>query len=1140
MEQTQKKTDIVIRPLSGNIEAAHLGSMLKGRTKGADGKIDYGQNVIVVVPESVTLAYEQVIMREIRKEGFLTVTVMSPKILQQNVFEYAGIGVTGKGDKISRITKEGTTLRLYEEMSNLSEKDQLSFFKKPFRPVAVKRIYDCIDVLKAHGYTPDILDQMVALPDITPLRQSKFSDIAAIWHLYENHTSITEFDDQRFWKQMCARVPYCDFLQGAHIMFYGFAFVYAYLLDLIIACNNVANSIDFCIQAPPDNNGCFSGANESISTAVSVLNKLEIPCKVEAVCRSNYGQYADAGISYLADRIINNSVGTKKEPDLAHVEVYQASSQYNEVLYAVQKLIDWHEAGFDWNKLAISCPDDPAINAILPQVLKTANIPFCFRNIRPLSMCGCAYFLEYSIKCICDNYEQEDVFSLLKSGYTSLSQDEAMQLQNYAMEHGITNKKWLIPFRYVKNTPQDITDEANALRERVVEPLEKLHKALFGSVGVKAVDQMKLLFDYLIECNAYEKLKEENRKYIEAGLKDEADFVRQSWDYIKNCLDTVATQAFKTSHLSMQAMSAFIPMILNESAVKFIPQYANAVYVDTAGMLIPTKFACTVILGDQDKVITPKTDILSSDDKKWLQRHDQMLKDKRVLPFFDTVDDMDPSIVYQNYFKGLISATNQVCITSSMVSYDGTEIQPGALFNMAFNMLKDKHPRNIHGGTMDAEIRPFCREVAIELLSAKLRQYHEFGTGELDPARKDPSSQTWQKMLYYFQNNSNPDFEAVCGALNKTVHVDDLKPQVAQDLFSDEITSVSELEDYASCPYRHFLKYGLHVKSMQEYSFEANLQGIFTHAALDLYMEDAMKDPQFPGFTHEKTVQTFNNAIKPLLDDLFSGPLSESVLDKMHANELIQKARTVAEIITHWFTKTEFRPVSCEVVFSNEPGSTIPALNIKLDNGKVISLKGKIDRVDQFVDASGGIFQRCVDYKSSAQDLERDAVERGFQLQLMTYLLALKEANPGMKPAGALYQHVKEPVVESETLNQDEIWDQMLKDVRLNGVVLDDKEVIEANGESVAISKRSAKNLNLLDEQAMHETLDGVKDSIKRHVRNIYDGGIQVRPVKVGHKHPCAFCDYKTVCGFDPSIPGCCVRDIYGNELPANDFTDNN
>ena len=123
MEQTQKKTDIVIRPLSGNIEAAHLGSMLKGRTKGADGKIDYSQNVIVVVPESVTLAYEQVIMREIRKEGFLTVTVMSPKILQQNIFEYAGIGVTGKGDKISRITKEGTTLRLYEEMSNLSEKD---------------------------------------------------------------------------------------------------------------------------------------------------------------------------------------------------------------------------------------------------------------------------------------------------------------------------------------------------------------------------------------------------------------------------------------------------------------------------------------------------------------------------------------------------------------------------------------------------------------------------------------------------------------------------------------------------------------------------------------------------------------------------------------------------------------------------------------------------------------------------------------------------------------------------------------------------------------------------------------------------------------------------------------------------------
>ena len=1139
MEQTERKTDIVIRPLSGNIEAAHLGSMIKGRTVGSDGKVDYSQSVIIVVPESVTLAYEQVIMREIRKEGFLTVTVMSPKILQKNIFEYAGIGVTGKGDKISRITKEGTTLRLYEEMNSLSEKDQLSFFKKPFRPVAVQRIYDCIDVLKAHGYTPEILDQLVELPDITPLRQGKFRDIAAIWHLYEKHTAITEFDEQHFWKQMCARVPYCDFLQGAHVMFYGFAYVYAYLLDLIISCNNVVSSIDFCIQAPPDSNGCFSGANESISTAVKVLGNMNIPCRIDAVCRSQYGQYSDAGISYLADKVINTSTGAKSPIDLRNIEVYQASSQYNEVLYAVQKLIDWHEEGFDWNKLAISCPDDQAINAILPQVLKTANIPFCYRNIRPLSMCGCAYFLEYSIKCVCDNYEQEDVLSLLKSGYTSLTQDEVMQLQNYAIEHGITNKKWRAKFRYVKNTPQEITDEANALRERVIAPLEKLHDDLFGSLSVKAVDQMKILFDYLIDSNAYEKLKEENRKYIEAGLKDEADFIRQSWDYIKNCLDTVATQAFKSSHLSMQAMSAFIPMILNESSVKFIPQYANAVYVDNACMLIPTKYSCTVILGDQDKVIAPRTDILSSDDKKWLQRHDQLLKDKRVMPFFDTVDDQDPSIVYQNYFKGLISATHKVCITSSMVSYDGTELQPGALFNMAINILNAQHPNNIHGGTMDSEIRPFCREVALELLSGKLRQYHEYGTGELDASRNDPASQTWKKMLYYFQNSGNAAFDAVCSALNKTVHVDDLKPDVAKDLFSDEITSVSELEDYAACPYRHFLKYGLHVKSLQEYSFEANLQGIFTHAALDLYMEDAMKDPQFPGFTHEKTVKTFNNAIKPLLEDLLTGPLSESVLDKMHANELIQKARTVAEIITHWFTKTDFRPVACEVVFSNEPDSTIPALNIKLDNGKTISLKGKIDRVDQFTDSTGSLFQRCVDYKSSAQDLEKDAVERGFQLQLMTYLLALQEANPKMKPAGALYQHVFDPVVESDNLDADEIWNQMVKKVRMNGVVLDDKEVVEANGESVAISKRSSKNLNLLDEQAMQDTLDGVKDSIKRHIHNIYSGGIQVRPVQVGKKNPCTYCDYRTVCGFDPGIPGCCVRDIYGNEIPANDFMDN-
>lgn len=1132
-ENISNKTKVVFRPLSGDIESAHLGSMVKGRSSGKDGKTDYFQKIIVIVPESVTLAYEQTIMKELQKEGFLTVTVMSPKILMKNIFEYSGVGVTGKGESISRITPEGTTIRLYEEIHKLSEKDQLNFFKKPFRIAAVQRIYKCIDTLKMHGYTPEIIDQLTELQDITPLRKNKFKDISEIWHLYEKQTSITEFDEQHFWKQMCSRVPYCDFLQDAHIMFYGFAYVYAYLLDFIIACCGTVSTIDFCIQAPAAKNGCFNGARESFNHAADILLNYNIASNTDALCKSKYGQYSNESISYLADKIISAATGTVSVPDMSNIEVYQSSSQYNEILYAVQKIIEWHNNGYEWNQIAIACPDDSSINAILPQVLKTANVPYCYRNIRPLTLNGCAYFLENTIKCICDNYEQEDVIALMKSGYTSLTVEESMQLQNYAIENGITNNKWKNDFRYRNNVPHEITDKANILRNKLIAPLESLHNKLFKNVSIKAVDQMKVLFEYLVESNAYEKLKEENATYVEKGLKNEADFVRQSWEYIKNCLDTIATQSFKNTHISMQAMSAFIPMLLNGSSIKFIPQYADAVYIDNPCMLVPAKYACTFILGDQDKVITPNNAILAADDIKWLQKHDRMLKDKHVMPFFDVADDTNPEFMYQGYFKALISATDKVCISSSMVSHEGTELQPGALFNLVINTLKTYKPDNIHGGSVNTEIKPFCRKIAIELLSEKLREYYEFGTGVFDSTRNDTESIEWKKLLYYFKNSKDKYFEAVCNKLNASIYVENLNPDIAKKLFTDDITSISEIENYATCPYKHFLEHGLHIKPMQKYSFEANLQGIFTHAALDLYMEAAMKEPDFPEFNKEKFKMVFNTAVQPLMDDLLSGPLSESILDKMQAAELVQKARTVAEIITHWFTKTTFRPVACEVVFSDAKDSSIPALNIKLDNGKVIALKGKIDRVDEFTAANGSVYQRCIDYKSSAHTLDLDAVDHGFQLQLMTYLLALKEADPTKKQAGVFYQHVFNPTVETETMDPDEVWDKAVKQVLMNGISVNDKDVVDANGESV---KKSSKKIDEIDDKKLDEILCGVKESIKKHISNIYDGKIQVAPVQVGKRNPCAFCDYKTICGLDPSIPDCCVRDIYGNKVQINDF----
>jgi ATP-dependent helicase/nuclease subunit B len=224
------------------------------------------------------------------------------------------------------------------------------------------------------------------------------------------------------------------------------------------------------------------------------------------------------------------------------------------------------------------------------------------------------------------------------------------------------------------------------------------------------------------------------------------------------------------------------------------------------------------------------------------------------------------------------------------------------------------------------------------------------------------------------------------------------------------------------------------------------------------------------------------------------------------------------------------------MLFSNDSFAEIPAVNIHLSNGKTISLKGRIDRVDEFVGPDGKRYKRAVDYKKSSHDLNRDAVEKGYQLQLMTYLLALKDADPSCVPAGALYQHVHDPVIETDSTNEEEVRGEIIKKIRLNGLVLDDNTVKTANGESVSSSGRSSKKLESLAAAEMDKTIESVRDSLKRHLENIYEGHIEIEPVQIVNTSPCKYCDHKTICGFDPRLPGGCVKDIYGNTVQETPY----
>ena len=119
----------------------------------------------------------------------------------------------------------------------------------------------------------------------------------------------------------------------------------------------------------------------------------------------------------------------------------------------------------------------------------------------------------------------------------------------------------------------------------------------------------------------------------------------------------------------------------------------------------------------------------------------------------------------------------------------------------------------------------------------------------------------------------------------------------------------------------------------------------------------------------------------------------------------------------------------------------MPGLKLTLQDGTVMELAGRIDRLDG-CQSEDKFFLRVIDYKSGNAGLDMVEVFYGLKLQLITYLdIALNYAQELIKdkeivPAGILYFHLQDPIISSAgPLAEDKIDAEILKELKMQGLV---------------------------------------------------------------------------------------------------------
>ena len=133
-----------------------------------------------------------------------------------------------------------------------------------------------------------------------------------------------------------------------------------------------------------------------------------------------------------------------------------------------------------------------------------------------------------------------------------------------------------------------------------------------------------------------------------------------------------------------------------------------------------------------------------------------------------------------------------------------------------------------------------------------------------------------------------------------------------------------------------------------------------------------------------------------------------------------------------------------EVSFKSE--DNLSSITFRLSDDEIMKFSGKIDRLDTYEDDEH-IYVKIIDYKSGDKNLNLIEIYRGLSLQLVVYMNAATEllnrnSNKEIVPAGILYYHIDDPIVEGLIdEDSDSIADKIKKQLKMKGLVNNDENV---------------------------------------------------------------------------------------------------
>lgn len=1118
-------------------------------------------NYLYIVPEQFSMEAQRDIVTRHPRHGSMNIDAIGLNRLAYRVFDELSIDP-------GKVLEDFGKSMLVKKILMDNKQDLLMYGSYMNKMGFVDEMKSMMSELFQYAIDREEIDMAMELMNKDSSTYRKMHDVRLIYEKFEEYNAHDNYIvAEQLTELLTDNVDRSELISKSCLYFDGFTGFTPVQMKLISGLIECAEMVVFAFDIDADRIGLEKPKEYELFRLTKETMSAICKCAVDRhidilenviMCKSGEKPYRFRGNDSLAafERNIFRYPHQRIRGAVDSIRLVRTDKAREEALYVascIRELVE--KKNYRYKDIAVVAGDLHDVAGYYRQAMDEYDIPVFIDENTALKGDPCSDTIRAFLSIMSDNFSFDSMFRLLKSGMTGVDQSDVERMENYALRHNL---------RGYTAWGREITDKADS---DYIQEMDSIRKQIFSIFPDSCItvykpsspnskntvrEYTRELYCFLDTLRVWEKLEDRKRKLYDEKRFDEGDAYGQIFDKIVVLFDKVVA-ILGDERMTVKEYAGVLDAGISDMEIGIVPPTIDRVVVGDMTRSRLNHVKVLFFTGVNEGIIPKppkKGKILSNSDRENLEKLGVTLA-----PSDKTNAYIEQFYIYTNLTK----PSDMLYVVFRKMGEDMNAANPSYLVDRIRNIFPDI---DITDFELERQI-PETVNGAFRYLSGR------YGDADHDLAYSLDRDRTLQAVIKLVAEKHGTWVRALEQGRDYVNDTSRLSAETVEMLYGkDLVESVSKLEKYSECQFKYFLKYGLGLMDRETYQLNAANVGIILHRSMEklfAYVKTE-RDNDWGDVTEDevvkKTLELVDASAENEAAEYFMDSNRSAYVKKLLEDIAVRTAKTLRRFVLCG----DMQPENFERRFNtSKMADNIEDYTFDLANGMSMSLKGVIDRVDEYV-SDKDVYFKIIDYKSSNQSINPKRVLAGLQMQLVTYgAIAYELEKRKMKRldrpiddvhvGGLLYYTFDDPIVDVTSDDDDIVYDEnknaMVADEMkmFGGMQVDaiENRLLDAskysgiyNGSGSAV-RAMDKNLSTLgvrqdmDEIMIKELMEANRRNIERLGKSIADGNVAINPVKQGGNSACTYCTYRQICMFDSKYGGNKYSKMYAGEQKKYD-----